>query len=238
VVLPFEQNFDGRYPFDRKGAREASLDEVAKFFQPKSGTVWQYYEEVLKTDIEQAGRTFAPRPNTVIKYRPELLSFLQRAQEISSLLFGGGGTGISVPLEVRIQSDVAVGKGNTQASPFGRTVVTFAGEPPVSYVNSVPQFAPRKWSGRAVQLEATEVSSANRVTILGSGDWGLFRLLGNADERKREKDSEEYLRAFWNVSGKPVRLRVDWKPVTLDDAFRTRLQIPRRIAEGDSACLR
>src|SRR3712207_7796149 len=59
IVLPFQQNFEGRYPFDKRAAREASLEEEAKFFQPKTGTLWQYDRKSTRPNSSHANISYA-----------------------------------------------------------------------------------------------------------------------------------------------------------------------------------
>ncbi|MGC3990627.1 MAG: hypothetical protein QM796_13290 [Chthoniobacteraceae bacterium] len=80
-----------KYPFTRsKGVRDAHVDDVQKFFQPKTGTLWQYFSESLQSEIDHpAGTTlFHVRDgSSAVKYKPGLTVFLKRAQEITDLLF-------------------------------------------------------------------------------------------------------------------------------------------------------
>ena len=53
IVVVYDQLLAGKYPFVRgKTVRDAHVDDIQKFFQPKAGTLWQYFAESLQADID------------------------------------------------------------------------------------------------------------------------------------------------------------------------------------------
>ena len=75
IVVVYDQLLAGKYPFvSGKGSRDAHVDDVQKFFQPKTGTLWQYFARVAAGRHRSPGR--ARRSSTCkdqpsVKYKPE-----------------------------------------------------------------------------------------------------------------------------------------------------------------------
>ena len=78
VFVAFDQLLAGKYPFaSGRGAGEAKIADIEKFFQPNTGTLWQYFTDSLAADIERVGTTFRLKDGAGVRYRDEFLKFLE-----------------------------------------------------------------------------------------------------------------------------------------------------------------
>src|SRR6185369_8810132 len=105
IVTAWDSQLAGHYPFlFGKAVRDARLADVEKFFMPKTGTLWQYFADSLAGDIEHpAGTTiFRLKEGASVAYKPALLAFLKRAEEVSQALFAKDPTKMAVPYSIRI----------------------------------------------------------------------------------------------------------------------------------------
>jgi hypothetical protein len=56
VFVAFDQLLAGKYPFaSGRTVGEAKVADIEKFFQPATGTLWQYFNDSLASDIERGG---------------------------------------------------------------------------------------------------------------------------------------------------------------------------------------
>jgi type VI secretion system protein ImpL len=110
VLQPFQRTLAGRYPFRAEGD-DAALSDVAEFYRP-GGAVWGFYDQALRADVPRAGEgfQFARQLGGASGYRPELLAFLERARDVTQVLFPGGAAEPKVQLSVRIRPTPGVGR--------------------------------------------------------------------------------------------------------------------------------
>jgi type VI secretion system protein ImpL len=218
VVVPFDLTLADRYPFQAGGA-DAPLAEVERFFHPDAGVLWAYFKAALASELEPG--SFKPKAGTTVRYRPELTQYLRRARQATELLFPRGAARLTVPLQVRIW-------------PAGRTVkrVVFSlGERTIEGRNWAESFEPIEWPARGARLQV--IGDRPWETQAG-GDWGLFRLLGQATRNPRRLDQDEYLEAVWQHEATGTSAKIDFKPADLLSALH-RLVPPRVVAPG-SGC--
>ena len=140
IVVVYDQLLAGKYPFVRgKGARDAHVDDVQKFFQPKTGTLWQYFTESLQGDIDHpAGTTvFHVEDQPSVKYKPGLMVFLKRAQEITDLLYAKDPSKLGLTAQVRIRP----------SAPYNKIVFESGGKK-ITYFNAKERWDDVAWPGR------------------------------------------------------------------------------------------
>lgn len=191
VVVPFYRTLGNRYPFDPSG-QDAAIADVADFYRPTRGALWAFYTETLATEVPRVGEefTFSTRlgNNAEDHYRPELRAFLNRSQDISSVLFAAGADQPGVDFEIRIRATPTIAE--TQFTVDGTTVV---------YTNGPEEWHRFHWpgggggggaaapaaaapaaggGGGATRGAKIRVRGLNGVdeTIEQEGEWGLFRL--------------------------------------------------------------
>jgi type VI secretion system protein ImpL len=83
---PFRQLMT-KFPFNRRSTSPASPADVAKIFQPGSGTLWALQAEALQKVMERRGREFVARESGETKVTPEFVRFYNRAVAVSEGLF-------------------------------------------------------------------------------------------------------------------------------------------------------
>lgn len=229
VVTPFKELIADRYPF-RLDGMDASLSEVENFFKPKAGTLWVYYEENLKNDIEMVGKRYRLKSKPAINYRSELVGFLAKASHLSELLFPNGSDKIAPSLQVRLQS--ASGEAGTSS----RVTLKVGTGKPLDYGNWQPAWEPLAWPGRDAKIGVFGEVKGLPKDISEQGDWALFRLLDRA-LRSLGRDQDEFMRAQWALGTPKLTAKIDLKPSDLLDALHN-FEVPRAIAPGGSPCAR
>lgn len=225
IVVAYDQLLAGRYPFTQgTSVRDARVADVEKFFAPKTGTLWQYFADTLAADIDHpAGTTiFRLRDGASVSYKPRLLDFLKRAEELTQALFRDGK--LSVPYSVRIHP----------TSGYQR-IQYLSGTRTLNYINTKERWEDVIWPARGAyfRLHSKEgqVEYGQQDT-----DWGLFQLLDRA-KLERTADSEDYLKATWPIPlGDGQVIRVDFKPLGLSKPFRGLTEVPRAITGGARGC--
>ncbi|HEY0709688.1 MAG TPA: type VI secretion system membrane subunit TssM [Polyangia bacterium] len=219
VVIFFDQTLAGRFPFHPAGL-DAPLDAVEKFLHPTSGTLWVYFNDALKNDLEP--RTFRPKAGSS-RYRPALSEYLRRAQRATDLLFFRGAPQLTTPVQVRIWP------GSTAVQQ-----ITFRmGTDRIVHRNTGERFQPLAWPARDAELT---VHSSKPFPLSATGDWALWRLLTKARTQPAQ-DGDEYLQASWEGVAPGETIRLDIKPAGLLADLRN-LAPPRSVASGPSACAR
>ena len=81
-----------KFPFSQAATVEATPAEVSAFFQPGSGSLWQFYDASLKPLVMQQGSTYVPALNSPIKVNPAFLQFFNKAASVSALMYPAGAT--------------------------------------------------------------------------------------------------------------------------------------------------
>jgi type VI secretion system protein ImpL len=171
VYAPFQRELAGRFPLAPESTEPANLAAFARFFQPGSGTLWEFQKTHLAGSVSsQGGRFRFTGAQARSVYRDELLGFLQRAQAISDAFFpeGGGGPRMSFRLRVR-------------GAP-GYSLTTFrAGARTVQYDSGEESWVPVEWPGDAssagVALSVTPYQGPNPRPLQFDNPWGLFMIL-------------------------------------------------------------
>jgi type VI secretion system protein ImpL len=79
-----------KFPFNRRSTSPASPAEVAKIFQPGSGTLWTLQAEALQKVMERRGREFVATESGETRVTPEFVRFFNRAVLVSEALFPTG----------------------------------------------------------------------------------------------------------------------------------------------------
>lgn len=161
-----------RYPLNPKG-KEVPLADFAAFYQPETGTVWSFYSALLSGRVPRRHEGYviqkkgARVSNTI---NPKVAAFLNRAQDVTTVMFPPGADGVSFEFDVQVQ-------GARKAADVRRTLLVIDGAE-VDYQNGPFQWSPMTWPGE----EPTSRISASGFGTKGDvgpheGEWGFFRLL-------------------------------------------------------------
>jgi type VI secretion system protein ImpL len=242
VAQPFRRSMAGRYPFSRDGD-DAAVADVAEFFRP-GGVVWGFYEAGLKSEIQRAadGFKFARQLGGVSGFRPELLSFLKRAQDVTTVLFPAGASDPKVEFSVRIRPTpgVAVVWLEVDGQKF-------------DYRNGPEEWHRFAWPGQGKVLGAAlRVKAANgqEEIVQQEGEWGLFRLL-EAGRLKGDPGARDFA-VSWALPAIGSSVTIDFRPARSDAPFfgprragvpprlmapfRSGVLPPANIGRGTSSC--
>ena len=226
IVVVYDQLLAGKYPFtSAKNQRDARITDVEKFFQPKSGTLWQYYADTLQNDFEHpAGTTvFHVKDGARVNYKGTLPVFLKHAQELTDVLYAKDPGKLGVNVSVRLRS----------SAPYTKIVFEMGGKK-ATYFNTKERWEDLTWPGRGALFHFYQKSGEGDIGF-PDGEWALFRLL-ESGKLSPASEGEDYLAGTWMppIAGDGV-IRADFKPAGLVRAFRG-LEIPRSIVAGSGGC--
>ena len=226
IVVVYDQLLAGKYPFtSAKNQRDARVSDVEKFFQPKSGTLWQYYADTLQNDFEHpAGTTvFHPKDQTSVSYKGTLPVFLKHAQELTDLLYAKDPGKLGVNVSIRLRS----------SAPYTKVVFEMGGKK-ATYFNTKERWEDLTWPGRGAVFHFFQKSGEGDIGF-PDGEWALFRLL-ESGKLTPASEGDDYLAGTWTppIASDGV-IRADIKPAALLRAFRG-LDIPRSIVAGAGGC--
>jgi type VI secretion system protein ImpL len=227
VVLPFDEVLRDRYPFQVDGT-DAPIAEVEKFFQPKAGTLWAYYEDQLKADIELVGKRFRVKERAALQYRRGIPEFLSSALRISETLFPPGADKMAPRIEIRLKA--ASGPGGT----VSRVIFRVGGAKPFEYGNWTERWEPLVWPARGAKLSLLgQIPGLPRDVVDLEGDWAFMRMLTGGD-RSVARDDQEFLHVRWTLSNPVITARMDVRPPNLLDI--SKFSLPRSVTPGASSC--
>lgn len=224
VAQPFKRSLAGRYPFN-PGGEDAALADLSEFFRP-GGVVWGFYEQALKTDIQRAGEgfKFARQLGGHSGFRGDLLTFLERAQEVTRSMFPAGAAEPRVELSVRIRP-----------TPGVAIVILEVDGQRFEYRNGPEEWFRVTWplKGKTTGAALRARTSAGREEVVQQdGEWGLLRLV-EAGKLKGEPGARDFT-VSWPLPSLGASLTVDFRPARSESPFfgarrgKTRLLAPFR----------
>jgi type VI secretion system protein ImpL len=208
VALPFRRNLAPRYPFARNG-EDAALADVAEFFRPNSGVLWGFYAEKLRDQVPRAGDGFqCARQLGECAFRPELLEFLKRSQQITGALFPGSAAEPAVAFSVRIRP----------ARGIAKIFLEVDGQR-VEYLNWAERWHPLTWPkpGKPGASLKAIAADGREEALQRDGEWGLFRLL-EAGTTKAEPGARELAVAF-SLPLLGATIHIDLRPARSETPF-------------------
>jgi type VI secretion system protein ImpL len=233
----------GRYPFDPKG-RELSLPVFAEFFQPEKGSLWAYYNEALAGRIPRKHDTFSIASTGAAsrtQINPAMVTFLNRAHDLSSVVYPTGSDDMLVEFDVWIASNARVAK----------TTLTIDGVT-IEHHNGPERWQRMRWPGdgdqKGAELRATNFGVNGSVQQ--AGNWGFYRML---EEGTVEGSSEsDVFIVKWDLRDQGAGIvRIKFKPLEENTPFfgmrgratkfmevfrHPELQPPSTIVVGGPAC--
>ena len=241
VALPFRRKLAGSYPFNPRGP-DAPLADVAEFFRPQSGTLWAFYNEGLKSAVERAGDGFhLTRQVGGGGFRPELVPYLKRGQEITSALFPPRAAEPSVGFTVHIRP-----------TPGVAAVFLDVDGQKTDFRNGPDEWVkfiwpgPGKASGASLRVRS---DTGREDTLQREGEWGFLRLL-EAGTVQGDPTSLGFAVAF-SMPAVGATVTIDFRPASSENPFfaargagRGRLldplragpAIPLEIGKGGPPC--
>jgi type VI secretion system protein ImpL len=225
VVVVFDQLLAGKYPFSAsKHAHEAPIADLDKFFQPKTGALWQYFGSSLQADFDHPVGTdiFHLKDQPSVKYKPGLPLFLKRAQDLTDLLYAKDGAKLGTTVSLRIRA----------SAPYTKIIFESGGRK-MTYFNTKERWEEMLWPAGGAVFRTFQ--NANEAQLgYPEGEWAFFHLLDDG-KLAPASDGEEYLAGAWTPPTGGAAVHADVKPASLWHAFRG-LEIPRGIVNGASGC--
>ncbi|MCX4243010.1 type VI secretion system membrane subunit TssM [Paraliomyxa miuraensis] len=173
VVRPWSK-LAKRYPFDTKG-KEVALADFAGYFQPETGTLWKFYNNLLVARIPRRheGYTIETRgAKATNAINPKVADFLDRAQAVTTVMFPPGTDAVTFEFSVQVQGAAK------NVGTVSRTIFTVDGQQ-IEYKNGPFEWKPMTWPGEDPKQGHISALGFGTKGEVGphEGEWGLFRLL-------------------------------------------------------------
>jgi type VI secretion system protein ImpL len=178
----------GKFPFSTDSQTQASAAEVAAFFAPETGVLWQTYNVNLKPLLAQQGMQYAPAPNAPFQITPGFIAFFNRATAISAGFFPPPA---KTP-ELTFTLHEVPTKG-IQSSTISVDAQQITGP------NATKQFT---WDASTAQQAQLSYNSGGALSFTGT--WAVFKLFGKA--RSTRSAGITKLEFPVEISGVPVTL--------------------------------
>ena len=173
VYIPFDQQVASKYPFNPNGY-DLPIAELAAWFGPDQGPIWEYYAASLGSRVEQNGGKYSVRAtgkSDTLTVNSQIPPFLTDVADIGSILFPPGSTDPKFDFEVQIDGTTGISE----------ITFTVDGQKAV-YRNGPQQWITMSWPGSegdpGASIRAKGLGKNGEVTR--KGDWGLWHLLGEA----------------------------------------------------------
>ncbi len=223
VFVAFDQLLAGKYPFVTVRPKgEAKIADIEKFFQPATGTLWQYFTDSLAADIEKVGTLFRLKDGAAVHYREDFLKFLTRAADLSGRLFAKDATKVSLPVGVHIRPSVQYSK-----------IILDLGIKKIVGLNAVDRWDEFVWPVRRANLRL--FVKRDEVEAIGprdEGEWAFFYLLGLGANPAKNGD---YVSLTFSAANGQGKVMVDFKPENIRELFQ-KFALPRSITAGGGSC--
>jgi len=222
------------------------MEDFKKFFTPKTGILWGFYNAHLKEFHRQQDHDFIPvshllgDPGSAGKavarpiFNPLMYNCLKRADEISDSIWGmpgpGGGDEGTIPAAAAAEG-AAGGEGGGPDVEFELNLKTVS--PIVSdvifevdgqqrvYRNEKEFFYGFKWPGKSKFGARIQVRGAGGLDeeIVREGPWGIFRLFESADKMTALKDDDQQFLVTWQMTAPPVTVTMQVRPKKANHPF-------------------
>jgi type VI secretion system protein ImpL len=222
VFVAFDQLLAGKYPFATGRVGEAKVADIEKFFQPSTGTLWQYFGDSLASDIERVGTLFRLKEGGAVHYREEFLKFLTRAAELTNRLFAKEPSKIGLPVGIHIRPSAQYSK-----------IIFDLGTKKITGLNSMDRWDEFVWPIRRAQFRL--FIKSDEVETIGprdEGEWAFFYLLAAGTNPSKSGD---YVTVTYTPGNGQNRVLVDFKPDNLREIFQ-KFALPRSITSGGGSC--
>jgi type VI secretion system protein ImpL len=222
VFVAFDQLLAGKYPFASGKLGEAKIADIEKFFQPATGTLWQYYNDSLAADIERVGTLFRLKEGGAVHYKDEFLKFLTHAAELTGRVFAKEPSKIGMPIGVHIRPSAQYSK-----------IIMDLGTKKITGLNAVDRWDEFVWPVRRANFRLFVKS--DEVEAIGprdEGEWALFYLLAMGNNPSKNGD---YVSLTYSPAGGQNKILVDFKPDNIREIFQ-KFALPRSITAGGGSC--
>ncbi|RFA29849.1 hypothetical protein CAI21_08420 [Alkalilimnicola ehrlichii] len=217
VLNVYRQQINGKFPFAANGP-DAAVDDVAEFFRPDDGVLWNYIERDLSAFIDEERQGWEERRwlGLGLGFSQDFLRSLGGARHVSYSLFRRGGMDPDMtfhvyPVPVRGLSEMVL---ETNGHVY-------------RYRNEPQEWRRFSWPGDADRIGARVSGVSQRGQVRAeqraTGHWGLFHLL--RDAKISHEGGTVYL-AEWELegsNGSPVTVRFRVRADRQHNVFRRQL---------------
>lgn len=171
TFFTYNESLRGHYPFVENGS-DASMNEVADFFKPASGTFWTFIGD-MGGFLERKGNDWEARKwsGVGLDFTPEFLQMVKKSSDISDGMFrrGDSNPGINIsayPFPSSSFSESSIGIDGTD----------------FRYRNGPQEWQNFAWPGQnpGGRVRAVRSGSQTSAELVTDGPWALIRLLGKA----------------------------------------------------------
>jgi len=222
VFVAFDQLLAGKYPFATGRVGEAKIADIEKFFQPSTGTLWQYFNDSLASDIERVGTLFRLKEGGSVHYRDEFLKFLTHAAELTAHVFVREPSKIGLPVGIHIRPSAQYSK-----------IIFDLGTKKITGLNSVDRWDEFVWPIRRAQFRLfVKNDEVETIGPRDEGEWAFFYLLAAGQNPSKNGD---YVTVTYTPAYGQNRVLVDFKPDNLREIFQ-KFALPRSITTGGGSC--
>jgi type VI secretion system protein ImpL len=218
VWPPYKSTIKDRYPFNRQATRDASWDDFKKFFKPKDGVLWGFYDQHLKEFHIKQGHDFVPTGDLLGDttegpkktagpkvFNGLMYNCLKRADEITDAVWPEGAAEPSVDFFINL----------TTVSPIVSEVIFEIDGDIRRYRNEKEFQTAFTWPGKGKSKGARiQVRGAGGLDeeIVRDGPWGVFRLFESADSMTAVKDDDSTFTVTWQMAAPPITVTMTVKP--------------------------
>jgi len=215
VAIPFG-SMARRYPFTKNSMMDAPLREFAQFLHPSDGVVRNFVKTRLSEEVllDSGKWTFA-HPSLKDMYKADLLTYLNRVDDLRDTLFPGGDDKRVDPLvrfAVRIRPAASA---DSSPSDIASISLTVDGTEELYRNGPDDRWRKLEWPGPAGELGAhLQVISTQdkKGSVHGEGEWGLFRLLERAKTIEPSQDGRSFT-ATWEIAElNNALVSIDFRP--------------------------
>ncbi len=157
----------GRYPFSKNG-RNVKFKDFEELLHPETGALWTYYGTALASRIPRKHGTFEFEKRgakETIKYNPNVVKFLERADDLSRVMFPSG--------EMLVEFEVFIDDNPAAAI----TTLEIDGKE-IEHKNGPGRFIRMQWPGEGEPGTQIKTRSKSvRGELERKGPWGFFEVL-------------------------------------------------------------
>ena len=180
----------GKFPFNPESPVDASLDEVAKVFQPGTGLFAQF--AATNKMIVLVGNSYSPVPGSPVQINPAFLNFLNAGQSIGAVLAPTGGAAPTLSFTMIEESTPNLPPATLDID--GSTLAA-AGEA-------------KSFTWKSSPSSVVRITSGNSITA--TGPWSLFHFAYKAKHPSPNR-LEELFEINGQVSATPTGIPLDYK---------------------------
>ncbi|MEM6292933.1 MAG: type VI secretion system membrane subunit TssM [Myxococcota bacterium] len=198
----------GRYPFSKNG-RKVKFKDFEALLHPEKGELWTYYGTALASRIPRKHGTFEFEKRgakETIKYNPKVVKFLERADDLSRVMFPNG--------EMRVEFEISIDDNPAAA------ITTFEVDGlKAEHKNGPRRFEKMEWPGEGdAGGKLVTRSKTTRGAVELEGPWGFFELLEEGTVSGSTESSVFVLK--WDVRDQAAGIvKITFRPAEDDTPF-------------------